>query len=507
MSTSDSHEDAAAPGSGPRPRLTVIGTGYLGATHAVCMAELGFEVLAVDVDHSKIERLSAGEIPFFEPDLADLLRANLATGRLRFTTSFEEIAEFGDVHFVCVGTPQRPDGYGADLSHLNAAIERLAPLLTRPCLVVGKSTVPAGTAAGIARTLARLAPANAGADADIVSDLAGVQLAWNPEFLREGFAVADTLHPDRLVFGVASPAAEGALRAAFAPVIAQGVPVIVTDYATAELVKTAANSFLATKISFINAMAEVCEAVDADVLTLAEALSHDVRIGGNFLRPGVGFGGGCLPKDIRAFQARADELGVGVALRFLREIDEINNRRRDRVVDLVAAALDGTLARRRLLVLGAAFKPNSDDVRDSPALAVADLLARTGADVTVVDPVATPNARRALPGVTYSETVEDVAADADAVVLLTEWRQFAELDPARLGQLVRRKLIIDARHALDGDRWRQAGWVYLAPGRPTGVIPSPVPEQRPRFGLPAATGPDGAAARDAEIDAPVGRRS
>ncbi|WP_235486884.1 nucleotide sugar dehydrogenase, partial [Frankia sp. AvcI1] len=257
MSTSDSDEDAAPAGGGPRPRLTVIGTGYLGATHAVCMAELGFEVLAVDVDHSKISRLSAGEIPFFEPDLADLLRANLATGRLRFTTSFEEIAEFGDVHFVCVGTPQRPDGYGADLSHLNAAIERLAPLLTRPCLVVGKSTVPAGTAAGIARALARLAPANAGTDADTVSDLAGVQLAWNPEFLREGFAVADTLHPDRLVFGVASPAAEGALRAAFAPVIAQGVPVIVTDYATAELVKTAANSFLATKISFINAMAEV----------------------------------------------------------------------------------------------------------------------------------------------------------------------------------------------------------------------------------------------------------
>ncbi|MCM3884853.1 UDP-glucose/GDP-mannose dehydrogenase family protein, partial [Frankia sp. R82] len=475
MTTPDNHDQAADPK--PRPRLTVIGTGYLGATHAVCMAELGFEVLAVDVDQSKIERLSAGEIPFYEPDLADLLRANLATGRLRFTTSFEEIAEFGDVHFVCVGTPQQAGGYGADLSHLSAAIERLAPLLTRPCLVVGKSTVPAGTAAGIARTLARLAPANHAHDA---AALGGVQLAWNPEFLREGFAVADTLRPDRLVFGVASPAAEGALRAAYEPVIAQGVPVIVTDYATAELVKTAANSFLATKISFINAMAEVCEAVDADVLTLAEALSHDVRIGGNFLRPGVGFGGGCLPKDIRAFQARADELGVGEALRFLREIDEINNRRRDRVVELLAAALDGTLAHRRLLVLGAAFKPNSDDVRDSPALAVADLLARTGAQVTVVDPVATHNARRSLPTVTYSEQVDDeVAAGADAIVLLTEWRQFAELDPARLGPLVRRRVVIDARHALDGDRWRQAGWVYLAPGRPTGVIPTGVPAQWP----------------------------
>ncbi|CAO5148855.1 UDP-glucose 6-dehydrogenase [Frankia sp. AiPs1] len=520
MSTPDSH--AEAPGSEPRPRLTVIGTGYLGATHAVCMAELGFEVLAVDVDQSKIERLSAGEIPFFEPDLAELLRSNLATGRLRFTTSFEEIAEFGDVHFVCVGTPQRADGYGADLSHLSAAIERLAPLLAHPCLVVGKSTVPAGTAAGIARTLARLAPANhangtasggthgpANGAASAAAELGGVQLAWNPEFLREGFAVADTLRPDRLVFGVASPAAEGALRAAFAPVIAQGVPVIVTDYATAELVKTAANSFLATKISFINAMAEVCEAVDADVLTLAEALSHDVRIGGNFLRPGVGFGGGCLPKDIRAFQARADELGVGVALRFLREIDEINNRRRDRVVDLVAAALDGTLAHRRLLVLGAAFKPNSDDVRDSPALAVADLLARTGAEVTVVDPVATHNARRALPTVTYSEQVDDsVVAGADAVVLLTEWRQFAELDPARLGPLMRRRVVIDARHALDSDRWRQSGWVYLAPGRPTGVIPTGVPAQWPvptpaRVTAPAAAG----ASLAGEVEQRVARRS
>ncbi len=530
MSTSDSHGSAA--GTGPRPRLTVIGTGYLGATHAVCMAELGFEVLGVDVDDSKIERLSAGDIPFYEPDLADLLRSNLDSGRLRFTSSFEEIADFGDVHFVCVGTPQRADGLGADLSHLNAAIERLAPLLRRPCLVVGKSTVPAGTAAGIARALARLAPANrpvaevaeavpadaAGTDpatpldADIVRVLGGVQLAWNPEFLREGFAVADTLHPDRLVFGVASPAAEGALRAAFAPVIAQGVPVIVTDYPTAELVKTAANSFLATKISFINAMAEVCEAVDADVLTLSEALSHDVRIGGNFLRPGVGFGGGCLPKDIRAFQARADELGVGVALRFLREIDEINNRRRDRVVELVAAALDGTLAERRLLVLGAAFKPNSDDVRDSPALAVADLLARTGAEVIVVDPVATHNARRALPGVAYSESVDDVAADVDAVVLLTEWRQFAELDPVWLGALVRRKVVVDARHALDGDRWRQAGWVYLAPGRPTGVIPSTLPQQRPFEAVAADTGAGevagtGLAPQHAEVEAQVGGSS
>jgi UDPglucose 6-dehydrogenase len=481
-------------------RMTVVGCGYLGATHAACMAELGFEVLGLDVDESRVEALQQARPPFYEPGLEPLLRKHVESGRLRFTTSFAEAAEFGDVHFLCVSTPQREGELAADVSYIERAVDSLAPLLRRPCLVVGKSTVPVGTAERLTETLQRMAPV--GTDA---------VLAWNPEFLREGFAVADTLHPDRLVFGVVSPAAEGALRAAFAPVIAQGVPVIVTDYATAELVKTAANSFLATKISFINAMAEVCEAVDADVLTLAQALSHDVRIGGNFLRPGVGFGGGCLPKDIRAFQARADELGVGAALRFLREIDEINNRRRDRVVDLVAAALDGNLAHRRLLVLGAAFKPNSDDVRDSPALAVADLLARTGAEVTVVDPVATHNARRALPHVTYSDSVEAVAAGADGVVLLTEWREFAELDPVRLGPLVRRRVVVDARHALDSDRWRQAGWVYLAPGRPTGTIPSSVPEQRPRVGSADPAGADAVTVTHdpavAGIETPVGRPS
>ncbi|MDT3439309.1 UDP-glucose/GDP-mannose dehydrogenase family protein [Pseudofrankia sp. BMG5.37] len=457
MTTGDGDGEWRFGAGGGQPRLTVIGTGYLGATHAVCMAELGFEVLAVDVDTAKIDRLARGEVPFFEPGLDELLRSNLDSGRLRFTTSFEEVAAFGDVHFLCVGTPQQPGGQGADLSYLHGAVSALAPHLRRRCLVVGKSTVPVGTAADLAARLAAEAPG------------LGVELAWNPEFLREGFAVDDTLRPDRLVFGVASPGAEATLRAVYAPITDRhDTPVIVADFATAELVKVAANSFLATKISYINAMAEVCEAVDADVTTLARALSLDDRIGGKFLRPGVGFGGGCLPKDIRAFRARAEELGVGASLAFLREVDEINIRRRHRIVELARQAAGGALTGRVVSVLGAAFKPNSDDVRDSPALAVAALLADEGAAVTVYDPMAVENARRANPRLGYATSVANAVKGADVTVLLTEWAEFADLDPAALAEVVARRTVIDGRHALDPARWRGAGWTYLAPGRPAG---------------------------------------
>ncbi|MDT3443986.1 MULTISPECIES: UDP-glucose/GDP-mannose dehydrogenase family protein [unclassified Pseudofrankia] len=449
------------PASTDRPRLTIIGTGYLGATHAACMAELGFDVLAVDIDQAKIGLLAEGEAPFFEPGLDDLLRTNLKAGRLRFTTSFEQVADFGDVHFLCVGTPQLPGAQGADLSYLHGAVDALMPHLRRPCLVVGKSTVPVGTAAALAARLAREAPA-------------GIELAWNPEFLREGFAIADTLRPDRLVFGVATAAAEATLRAVYTPIIDQHeTPVIVGDFATAELVKVAANSFLATKISFINAMAEVCEAAGADVTTLATALSFDARIGGAFLRPGVGFGGGCLPKDIRAFLARAEELGVGASLAFLRQVDEVNMRCRDRVVQLTRTALGGRLTGRRIAVLGASFKPNSDDVRDSPALGVAAVLADEGAAVTVYDPMALDNARRAHPHLRYATSAVRAMAGAEITLLLTEWAEFANLEPAALAEVVAGQIIVDGRHALDPERWRQAGWNYLAPGRPgTPAIPA-----------------------------------
>ena len=440
--------------NGAQPKLSVLGTGYLGATHAVAMVELGYDVIGLDVDEAKVARLTAGDVPFFEPGLPELLRKALDSGRLRFTTSYQEVADFADVHFVCVGTPQRPDGYAADLTYVEAAFSTLAPLLDRRALVVGKSTVPAGTAQRMSELVASLAPSDE------------VEVAWTPEFLREGFAVEDTLHPDRLVFGVQSTAAEEALRAAFAPVISSGTPVVVTDFATAELVKVAANSFLATKISFINAMAEVCEVVHADVTALSEALGYDSRIGKRFLHAGLGFGGGCLPKDIRAFMARAEELGAQDALAFLEEVDAINKRRRARAIDLGRELLDGDYAGKRVCVWGAAFKPNSDDIRDSPALDVAAAAQKLGAAVIVYDPEAMENAKRTHPQLAMASSALEAARNADVLLLLTEWSEFRETDPAMLASVVAAPRIVDGRNALDPATWRAAGWTYRALGRP-----------------------------------------
>ncbi|MGH6657343.1 MAG: UDP-glucose dehydrogenase family protein [Actinocrinis sp.] len=451
MSDSGTHEAAPA----AAPRVTVIGTGYLGATHAICMAVLGFEVLGVDVAQDKIDRLAAGQVPFFEPGLPELLVKALESGKLRFTTDYAQAGEFGDVHFLCVGTPQQPGSNAADMQYVESAITSLAPHLKRRALIAGKSTVPVGTAARLTGLVKALAPAGP-----------EVELAWNPEFLREGFAVEDTLRPDRLVFGVESEWAERQLRTVFAPVIDAGTPVVVTDLKTAELVKVAANSFLATKISYINAMAEICEATGADVHRLADALSYDNRIGGRFLRPGLGFGGGCLPKDIRAFAHRAEELGVGHSVAFLHEVDAINQRRRSRTVDLVADLAGGSLQGIRVAALGAAFKPNSDDVRDAPALDVARMLQEGGASVRVYDPEAMHNARRAFPDLEYAESTFDAARDADVVVLLTEWTEFREIDPEALGAVVKQRKVVDGRLALDAEAYRAAGWEYRALGRP-----------------------------------------
>jgi len=440
------------------PRITVIGTGYLGATHAVCMAHLGFEVLAVDVDPAKVEALAAGRLPFYEPGLDELLVETLATGRLQFTDDLARAAEFGDVHYVCVGTPQSAGSDAADLRFVDAAFTELASHITRRALLVGKSTVPVGTAQRLTAMVQKVSPAGD-----------QLELAWNPEFLREGFAVRDTLHPDRLVFGVESPWAEQMLRAAFAPLIDEGTPVVVSDLATAELVKVAANSFLATKISFINAMAEVCEAAGADVSLLASALSYDDRIGGRFLKPGLGFGGGCLPKDIRAFRARAEELGVSLAVSFLHEVDQINLRRRSRTVDLVRELVGGSLEGVRVAALGAAFKPDSDDVRDAPALDVARMLYLEGARVVVYDPKANANAHRIYPDLDFADTMAEAIIGADVVVLLTEWAEFTDADPADMGVLVASRRIVDGRGALDVQRYRAAGWEYRALGRPAGV--------------------------------------
>ncbi len=429
-------------------KLSVIGTGYLGATHAAAMAELGHDVIGIDVDSDKIARLNASEVPFYEPGLPELLAAQVSAGRLRFSTDIASARDC-EVHFICVGTPQRPDSYGADLRYVREAFDALLPQLQPGSVVVGKSTVPAGTAAAMA------GPVHA----------AGADLIWNPEFLREGFAVLDTLTPDRIVIGAESDRALKVLREVYRPIIDTGTPVIETDFATAELVKVAANSFLATKISFINAMAEICERTGADVTQLAAALSHDERIGDKFLSAGLGFGGGCLPKDIRAFMARCEELGVDQAVLFLKEIDAINLRRRARMVDLARELCDGSLAGMRVGVLGAAFKPNSDDIRDSPALDVATAIQREGAAVRVYDPQAMANARKSFPALAYSPSAFDACQDADVVLHLTEWAEFREMEPAALASVVRTRHIVDGRNVLDRDRWRAEGWVYRALGR------------------------------------------
>jgi len=443
----------------PTDRLTVgvVGLGYLGAVHAACMADLGHRVVGYDTDPTKIDALRQARAPFFEPGLEDLL-ARTHGENLLFTGDVTDL-KGADVVFVCVGTPQRKGELAADTRHVTAAVEALAQTLNGPALIVGKSTVPVGTAAHLADLLADTAP--------------DLQVAWNPEFLREGHAVADTLSPDRLVFGVVSQDAETLLRAVYARPIAAGTPVIVTDRPTAELVKVAANAFLATKISFINAMADVSEAAGADVTVLADAIGYDDRIGRKFLNAGIGFGGGCLPKDIRAFGARAGELGADQALTFLREVDAINMRRRSKLVDLARDAAGGSLIGRKIAVLGAAFKPQSDDIRDSPALNIAAQARLQGADVVVTDPAAIDNAKALWPDLTYTATAEEAVTGADVVLLLTEWPEYTRLDPAALAALTRNPTIIDGRNALDPTTWRNAGWTYRGIGRPAAISPRP----------------------------------
>jgi len=432
-------------------RISVIGCGYLGAVHASAMAELGHEVIGIDVDSGKIAALAAGRPPFFEPGLPEMLTSATATGRLRFSTQIADAAH-ADVHFVAVGTPQAADTNAADLRYVDAAFDALIPHLADGALVVGKSTVPVGTAARLAAKLAAEAP--------------HASLAWNPEFLREGFAVKDTIEPDRLVYGVADGHAASVLDQVYRAAIEAGTPRIVTDYATAELVKVSANAFLATKISFINAMSEIADATGADVTALADAIGHDVRIGRRFLNAGVGFGGGCLPKDIRAFVARAEELGRGASLGFLKEVDAINLRQRQRVVDLAVDTLGGSVFNTKIAVLGVTFKPESDDVRDSPALDVAVQLKGLGADVVATDPEGIENARVRHPQLEYTSSTSEALRGAELVVLATEWREYRALDPEQVGSIVAARRIIDGRNVLDPAEWRAAGWQFRGLGRP-----------------------------------------
>ena len=431
-------------------KLSVIGTGYLGATHAACMASLGFEVIGFDTEGSKIDLLAKGKVPFYEPELEDLLTAQIKSGRLTFTKDIKDLAD-ADVHFICVGTPQVKGGNAADLTYVNSALESIAKVVKAGGLVVGKSTVPVGTATRLRNRLLELNPK--------------ADLAWNPEFLREGFAVEDTLHPNRLVVGVVNDQAEKVLKEVYAASLSENTPWVRADLPTAELVKVAANSFLATKISFINAMAEICEAAGGDVTVLAKAIGYDPRIGSRFLQAGIGFGGGCLPKDIRAFMARAEELGAKQAVEFLKEIDAINLRARQRIIELVRKDLSDDLQGKKVAILGAAFKPDSDDVRDSPALDIAAQIQAEGAVVTVHDPKAIANAQKRFPALKFAEDIDNTLKDAEIVLHLTEWKIYREIDPIKAKSLVKSAIMIDGRNALDRTSWLSAGWKFRALGR------------------------------------------
>ena len=431
-------------------KLSVIGTGYLGATHAACMASMGFEVIGVDVDQIKIDLLAQGRVPFYEPDLEELLAEQIKAGRLRFTKDIAELADV-DVHFICVGTPQVKGGNAADLTYVNSALESIARIVKPGGLVVGKSTVPVGTATRLRNRLIELNP--------------NADLAWNPEFLREGFAVEDTLRPNRLVVGVTNDNSEKILKEVYAINLKENTPWVRADLPTAELVKVAANSFLATKISFINAMAEICEAAGGDVTILAKAIGYDPRIGSRFLQAGIGFGGGCLPKDIRAFMARAEELGAKQAVEFLKEVDAINLRARQRIIELVRRDLSEDLVGKKVAILGAAFKPDSDDVRDSPALDIAAQIQAAGAIVTVHDPKAIANAQKRFPALKFAEDINNTLKDADIVLHLTEWKIYRDINPGQVKSLVKTAIMIDGRNALDRDAWRAAGWKFRALGR------------------------------------------
>jgi UDPglucose 6-dehydrogenase len=429
-------------------KISVIGCGYLGAVHAAGMAKIGHEVVGIDVDQAKVDSLNAARAPFFEPGFDELLSE--VSDSLSFSTDMSALSD-ATVHFLAVGTPQSESG-AADMTYVNDAVTKLTAHLKPGDVVVGKSTVPVGTAQRLSEMIRST----------------GAKLIWNPEFLREGFAVQDTLAPDRLVYGIAEGDDElvDVLDEVYRPLIERETPRLVMDYATAELVKVAANSFLATKISFINAMAEIADVVGADVTQLADAIGHDSRIGRRFLNAGIGFGGGCLPKDIRGFMKRAEELGVGQAVAFLDDVDQVNLRRRRRVHDILVEEL-GPLKGKTIAVWGLAFKPDSDDIRDSPALDIAEGIAGTGAHVHAFDPEAMGPAERRIgssglsDSFSFSASAKDALEGADALVVATEWAEFRNFNPSSVAS----RVVVDGRNCLDRDAWKAAGWVYRGMGR------------------------------------------
>ena len=432
-------------------KVTVIGLGYLGATHAVAMAKLGHEVLGIEPDERKLSALASGFLPFHEPGLDKALQEVIAHGSIQFANQHDHRTTEANLHFICVGTPQKVGSEAADTTYVFSAAKKLAKWISETAVVAGKSTVPVGTAQALQEEMSKVAGFE-------------VNLAWNPEFLREGTALEDSLSPDRIVIGTWNEHSAQVLREVYKAITDNGTPFLELDVPTAELVKVSANAFLATKISFINAMAEIAEVSGADAVALAKAIGYDERIGNKFLRTGIGFGGGCLPKDIRGFMARAEELGVGSAVDFLKDVDAINLRRRDRVVELAQAEL-GELANKKITMLGISFKPDSDDLRDSPALEISQRLVGLGAQVVVHDPVALDALKTRDASLETEANVFDALKDADLVILGTEWRDYKELDPKRVAELVKVRTVIDGRNVLDVAKWQGAGFRVLALGR------------------------------------------
>ena len=438
-------------------RIAVIGTGYVGLVSGACFSEFGVSVTCVDTDAAKIARLRRGEMPIYEPGLEALVAANTAAGRLSFTTELLPAIEGADAVFIAVGTPSRRGDGHADLSYVFAAAAEIGRALAETraggyTVVVTKSTVPVGTGREVAAILHRVCP-NARFD-----------VASNPEFLREGSAIEDFMRPDRVVIGADSDRAREVMRQVYRPLYLSETPMLFTDIETAELVKYAANAFLATKITFINEIADLCERVGADIQDVARGIGLDGRIGRKFLHAGPGFGGSCFPKDCQALVRTAHEAAADLAI--VETVVQVNEARKARMADKIIAACGGTVAGKTIAVLGLTFKPNTDDMRDSPSLAILPRLATAGAAIRAFDPAGIDEARNLMPELVYCDDAYDAAAGADALVLLTEWNEFRALDLARIGRLLAEPLVIDLRNIYQPAEMAAAGLSYVSIGRP-----------------------------------------
>ena len=432
-------------------RIAMIGTGYVGLVSGTCLADFGHHVTCVDKDAGKIEGLHAGRMPIWEPGLEALVKANVDRGRLAFTTELAEAVKDAEAVFIAVGTPSRRGDGHADLSYVFAAAEELAGLLTRPVVVVTKSTVPVGTGDKIAALLKEKGAPD------------GVSVASNPEFLREGAAIADFKHPDRILVGAEDDRAREALAEIYRPLFLNRAPLLFTSRRTAELTKYAANAFLATKISFINEMANLCEAVGADVQDLARGIGLDNRIGPKFLHAGPGYGGSCFPKDTLALLRTAEE--AGIEQRIVSTVVGVNDDRKAAMAGRVSDALGGSVQGKRIGVLGLTFKPNTDDMRDAPSIPLVEGLVEGGAEVIAFDPVGREQAEKVLPKIAYAESAESVADGADALVVVTEWDEFRALDLDELAGRMRGKVLVDLRNIYDRADAEKAGLAYRGVGR------------------------------------------